>query len=120
VGRNNPVAALALLAGLLSLAGFPLTPGFPGRWAMLSLGYTESNPVWSVLLITMITFALIVLRWAMVLFDPVGHAVRQTRGIAHQVFLLTGIASLLVLGIAPQILVPWVVEVAAGLLHLFP
>ena len=36
-GRRNALAAGGAVLGLLSLAGFPLTAGFPGRWALLSL-----------------------------------------------------------------------------------
>ncbi len=43
-GWETPVGLGALIFGGLSLAGFPLTPGFVGRWALLSLLVTE-NPV---------------------------------------------------------------------------
>lgn len=36
-GRQAPLATALLLLGGLSLAGFPLTPGFSGRWIILSL-----------------------------------------------------------------------------------
>ncbi len=119
-GRKNPVASLALLGGLLSLAGFPLTPGFPGRWALLSLERHQDPLLLIVIIISLVTFALIALRWATVLFDPTIPVEPDRKGIAHQVYLITGISSLFVLGIAPQILIPWVVEVAAGLTNLFP
>jgi formate hydrogenlyase subunit 3/multisubunit Na+/H+ antiporter MnhD subunit len=34
--RRMPLSVLALLVGLLSLAGFPLTPGGAGRWPLLA------------------------------------------------------------------------------------
>jgi NADH-quinone oxidoreductase subunit N len=120
VGRRHPIAALSILVGLLSLAGFPLTAGFPGRWALLSLNYSQNLYILISLLVTMILFALLVLRWATILFDPTQDEERFHRITPLRIYLLFGIASLMLLGIAPQILVPWVVEVAAGLKHLFP
>lgn len=35
VGRQHPFAAALVVLSLLSLAGFPLTAGFAGRWALL-------------------------------------------------------------------------------------
>jgi formate hydrogenlyase subunit 3/multisubunit Na+/H+ antiporter MnhD subunit len=37
LGRRAPLAAAAVIAGGLSLVGFPLTAGFPGRWALWRL-----------------------------------------------------------------------------------
>lgn len=119
-GRKHPIAALSILVGLLSLAGFPLTAGFPGRWALLSLEFVPSVYILLTLLATMIIFALLVLRWATILFDPTIQAERDTSSVAQQAYLIFGIGSLMLLGIAPQILIPWVVEAAAGLTHLFP
>jgi formate hydrogenlyase subunit 3/multisubunit Na+/H+ antiporter MnhD subunit len=36
LGRRRPFAAAVAVLSLLSLAGFPLTAGFPGRWALLA------------------------------------------------------------------------------------
>ncbi len=36
LGRRQPWAAATVVLSLLSLAGFPLTAGFPGRWALLN------------------------------------------------------------------------------------
>jgi formate hydrogenlyase subunit 3/multisubunit Na+/H+ antiporter MnhD subunit len=119
-GRQYPLAALAILVGLLSLAGFPLTAGFPGRWALLSIAFGQRAFIVVTLLTTMILFALLVLRWATILFDPRIKLERERGTRAQEFYLLFGIAGLLLLGIAPQILTPWVVEVASGLANLFP
>jgi formate hydrogenlyase subunit 3/multisubunit Na+/H+ antiporter MnhD subunit len=120
VGRKYPLAALAILVGLLSLAGFPLTAGFPGRWALLSLTFGQRASILVTLLTTMILFALLVLRWATILFDPGIKFEREPGTLAQQFYLLIGTIGLLLLGIAPQVLAPWVVEVASGLVNLFP
>jgi formate hydrogenlyase subunit 3/multisubunit Na+/H+ antiporter MnhD subunit len=120
IGRKYPLSALAILIGLLSLAGFPLTAGFPGRWALLSLSFDQRGFILVTLLTTMILFALLVLRWATILFDPQIQLERENGTLAQKSFLVMGIGGLLLLGIAPQILAPWVVEVASGLVNLFP
>lgn len=119
-GRRQPWAALTLLLGFLSLAGFPLTPGFPGRWALLSLEFEQGSMALLSILLTMTTFGLVVLRWATVLFDP--NLVRDGKSstVPQRLYLMIGTVSLLLLGIAPQILLPWIVEVASGLSNLFP
>lgn len=43
-GWETPVGLAALIFGGLSLAGFPFTPGFVGRWALLSLLVTDHLP----------------------------------------------------------------------------
>src|SRR5258707_2730871 len=48
--RRNPLAAGAALLGALSLVGFPLTAGFPGRWALLNL-LAQIHPSAAVLLL---------------------------------------------------------------------
>lgn len=119
-GRRQPIAALAILVGLLSLAGFPLTAGFPGRWALLSLEFARDAYILISILLAMIISALLVLRWAAILFDPTIAHEQDQESPSQQAYLLIGIGSLVLLGIAPQILVPWVVEVTGGLPHLFP
>jgi formate hydrogenlyase subunit 3/multisubunit Na+/H+ antiporter MnhD subunit len=50
VGRRMPLVSAGLLAGLLSLAGFPLTGGFASRWPIYRLVYQE-NPLYAIALI---------------------------------------------------------------------
>ena len=119
-GRRQPFAALSILMGLLSLTGFPLTAGFPGRWALMALKFESRTLILTTLLSTMIIFAFLVLRWTTLLFDSTISSEREPTKAAQQVYLLLGIGSIVVLGIAPQIVIPWVVEVASGLTHLFP
>lgn len=50
LARQHPPAAALLILGTLSLAGFPLTPGFSARWLALSLVAT-SSPAYGMLLV---------------------------------------------------------------------
>lgn len=43
VARRMPLVSAGLLAGLLSLAGFPLTGGFASRWPIYRLVYQENH-----------------------------------------------------------------------------
>ncbi len=43
VARRMPLVSAGLMAGLFSLAGFPLTGGFAGRWPIYRLIYQENH-----------------------------------------------------------------------------
>ena len=47
---REPLAVALLIVGVLSLTGLPLTPGFSGRWMIISLAATAS-PTYAVLLV---------------------------------------------------------------------
>jgi formate hydrogenlyase subunit 3/multisubunit Na+/H+ antiporter MnhD subunit len=51
LGREAPLASAAVILGGLSLVGFPLTAGFPGRWALWQLIAADyPQATWIVLL----------------------------------------------------------------------
>ena len=50
MARRMPLVSAGLLVGLLSLAGFPLTGGFAGRWPIYRLVY-QQNPLYAIALI---------------------------------------------------------------------
>lgn len=52
---KQPVGAVFFLLGVLSLAGLPLTPGFAGRWQLLSALWAESLPFALILILAMIS-----------------------------------------------------------------
>lgn len=122
-GRRNPVAAGAVLLGLLSLAGFPLTAGFPGRWAQLSL-LAQIHPTAAVLLLLgTISVSFVCARglssllassepgraspWS---FPPISRA-------SAAVYAL-GVTVVVVLGVFPQWLLPAVANTATALVRL--
>ncbi|MFV1859737.1 MAG: proton-conducting transporter membrane subunit [Anaerolineales bacterium] len=119
-GRRAPIATAAGLVGVMSLAGFPLTAGFPWRWTLLTQLPEASRA--GALLMVFSTLAILwaVLRWTSVLFD-LGSAeadVVEDKPRTLAVTLMAG-ASLL-LGIFPQLAVPWVAQATAGLANLGP
>ena len=119
VGYRMPLAAAAFLVGLLSIAGIPLTAGFPGRWSLLTTVLQGDIFAASTLLFSMIGVGVLGIRWAVILFDKGDADDHVTMANAARGFLIGGILLLLLLGIFPQLVFPWIEDVAAGLANLF-
>ena len=119
VGYKMPFATVAFLVGLLSIAGTPLTAGFPGRWALLTVVLQTDRFAAGTVIFSMIGLGVLVIRWAAILFgrgDAEG-LIKMSK--VHRGFLLGGIVFLLLLGLFPQLVFPWVEDVASGLANLF-
>jgi formate hydrogenlyase subunit 3/multisubunit Na+/H+ antiporter MnhD subunit len=119
VGYKMPFAAAAFLVGLLSVAGTPLTAGFPVRWSLLTVVLHADKLAAGTVLFSMIGLGMLVIRWAAILFgrgngDEINAVSKEPR-----IFLLGGILLLIFLGLFPQIIFPWVEDVASGLANLF-
>ncbi|NOR89588.1 MAG: hypothetical protein GQ524_04970 [Anaerolineales bacterium] len=119
VGYKRPFAAAAFLVGLLSVAGTPLTAGFPVRWSLLTVVLQADKLAAGTVLFSMIGLGMLVIRWAAILFgrgngDEIIAVSKEPR-----IFLLGGILLLLFLGLFPQLIFPWVEDVASGLANLF-
>jgi formate hydrogenlyase subunit 3/multisubunit Na+/H+ antiporter MnhD subunit len=110
----------ASLVGVLSIAGFPLTAGFPARWALItSLAPTDPIGAWSIIF-ALLSVGAVALRWTSIFFQKSIHQERSTLTYVEWVFLGGGVAMCIILGIFPQLFYPWVVEAAAGMTQLFP
>jgi NADH:ubiquinone oxidoreductase subunit 2 (subunit N) len=70
LGWRMPFATAALILGGLSLAGFPLTPGFVGRWALLRLLAPRDTTVLVLIFLAGISVAVGYLRGMAMLFAP--------------------------------------------------
>lgn len=119
VGYKMPFATVAFLVGLLSIAGIPLTAGFPGRWALLTVVLQTDRFAAGTVIFSMIGLGVLVIRWAAILFgrgDAEG-LIKMSK--VPRGFLLGGIIFLLLLGLFPQLVFPWVEDVASGLANLF-
>jgi len=118
--HRSPLAATAALVGMMSIAGFPLTAGFPGRWGLL-LTLAPLDPIagWAILLAFLCVGATAI-HWAYTLLSEPRLRERKAINFSERLFLGGGIVMCLVLGAFPQLLYPWVVEVAAGMTQLFP
>jgi NADH:ubiquinone oxidoreductase subunit 2 (subunit N) len=111
VGYHAPLATATVLVGLFSLAGFPLTAGFPGRWAVMAGGGTAALAVVG----TLGAVSLAAVRWtSTVLRSP--RDVELPRGsVLERLMMGAGILLCLLLGLFPQLLYPWVVGALSGL-----
>ncbi|MGB2896932.1 MAG: proton-conducting transporter membrane subunit [Anaerolineales bacterium] len=119
IGYKMPFAAVAFLVGLLSIAGTPLTAGFPGRWSLLTIVLHADRLAAGTVIFSMIGLGVLVIRWAAILFGrgDGGESIAMSK--VSRGFLVGGILLLLLLGLFPQLVFPWVEEVASGLANLF-
>lgn len=130
LARRYPFATAAVFMGLLSLVGFPLTAGFPARWALLSL-LAQIHPTSAVfLLVGMASVGLASARALAALLTPV-----EAEAAAEPIPLLqrllaeprasiavlgAGLVAMLLLGAFPQWLLPAVAEAARLLITAAP
>lgn len=119
VGYKMPFATVAFLVGLLSIAGTPLTAGFPGRWALLTVVLQTDKFAAGTVIFSMIGLGVLVIRWAAILFGRGDGEELIAMSKVPRSFLLGGIILLLLLGLFPQLVFPWVEDVASGLANLF-
>ncbi len=119
-GRVVPVAGAASLIGVVSLAGFPLSAGFPARWALLqgSLGFGGAGAL--VILVAMLSITLTAAAWAIRLFSPGTIAIESGVTRSDRAILLAAAGISLVLGILPQLALPWVRPAVEGFSNLHP
>jgi formate hydrogenlyase subunit 3/multisubunit Na+/H+ antiporter MnhD subunit len=111
--------AVAALIGVLSISGFPLTAGFPARWALItSIGSIDLLAGGAVLFSTLCIGASAIL-WLFHFLQPTERE-PQTATIESAVFFIGGIGLILAFGVFPQLVYPWIVEMASGLTNLLP
>ncbi|MBN1316933.1 MAG: hypothetical protein JXA42_15745 [Anaerolineales bacterium] len=105
LGRRSRLATSLLLLGGLSLAGFPLTPGFPGRWIVLSLIAQDNMSLAILLLLGTVSGVIGVLHIARIMFEPAPEtAETPTSGLGKwvdRVILIAVLASAIVLSLFP-------------------
>jgi formate hydrogenlyase subunit 3/multisubunit Na+/H+ antiporter MnhD subunit len=118
--QSHPLATSGIVAGLLTLAGYPLTAGFPGRWGiLLNLSQLDVAPSIAVL------FAFIALlgtavRWLFIFLTPSGQESQERLRSWEAFFALGGVALAAILGIFPQLIYPWILQAVEGMSQLFP
>jgi formate hydrogenlyase subunit 3/multisubunit Na+/H+ antiporter MnhD subunit len=117
--RNGGLAAVASLAGTLSVAGAPLTAGFPGRWAALEL--VAGTDVWAggLLVASILILTVSLVRRATLSIPAMGGPSDGARW-GRRFYLGGGVALVVALGFFPQLLYPWVIRAAQGLHNLMP
>jgi formate hydrogenlyase subunit 3/multisubunit Na+/H+ antiporter MnhD subunit len=120
IAHHFPLAAIATLTGILSIAGFPLTAGFPGRWALLSM-LAPIDPFASITMILASFFiGGVAIRWAGILIERPKIEDQEHVSIQAKIILAGGVVMCVLLGLFPQLIYPWVVQAAAGITQYVP
>jgi formate hydrogenlyase subunit 3/multisubunit Na+/H+ antiporter MnhD subunit len=111
----STLASAAVLTGLLSLAGFPLTAGFPGRWGLLSLVASLDQYAWISIIGSMGILCIATIRSATLLLFRSSKSYYEMKDWKEIVFIGGGILLTIALGIFPQLLFPWVIKAIEGI-----
>jgi NADH-quinone oxidoreductase subunit N len=114
-----PLAAAAASTGLLSLAGFPLTAGFPGRWALLAI--LARLDLLSAVAVAAGSLAVTAaaIRWLSTLLRQGPDFERRALSTVEEIFLGGGVGLCLLFGLFPQVFA-WVFQATRGLTNLVP
>jgi formate hydrogenlyase subunit 3/multisubunit Na+/H+ antiporter MnhD subunit len=108
------LATSAIIVGFLSLAGFPLTAGFPGRWSLLTIIAPLDTYAWIGVVGSMGILCVGAIRSARTLLYQ-SHAIYvEIVDWREKIFLGGGLFLTLSLGIFPQLLFPWIVKALEG------
>jgi formate hydrogenlyase subunit 3/multisubunit Na+/H+ antiporter MnhD subunit len=118
--RRQPLAAACAVLGVMGLGGFPLTPGFPGRWALLTQAAGVGLPVGAAILLGTVLVSAAALSWGrtFLLGPAASDSPRLRRN--ERLFLSSALLLSSFLGLFPQLSFPWVVAALAGLTNLVP
>ncbi len=111
----STLASAAVFVGLLSLAGFPLTAGFPGRWGVLSILAPVDQYAWIAIVGSMGILGVTAIRSARLLLFRSSGTVFEIKDWKEKVFLTGGLFLTIALGIFPQMLFPWVIKALEGI-----
>ncbi len=120
VAQRMPLVSAGLLAGLLSLAGFPLTGGFAGRWPIYRLVYQENYLYAIALILSGGAAALGCWRGLLALLGPDAHPELEREPIPLLRYLPTAAVMLiltllcLALGLFPQLFLPLILKSVEG------
>jgi formate hydrogenlyase subunit 3/multisubunit Na+/H+ antiporter MnhD subunit len=111
IAYRAPLASMAIIVGLLSIAGFPLTAGFPGRWAVMAGG----GPAAYAVVGAIGALSLAAVRWTSTALRTPPEGELPSPTLLERFLLGAGILLCLLLGLFPQLLYPWVIGALSGL-----
>lgn len=116
--RLFPAQVVTAGIGLLTVSGFPLSAGFPNRWGLLQINIMQ-QPLYLLTVIgSMVLISISIYRWARLQMDAAiySHDVQLSR--VRRNVLIMGSAICILTGLFPQLIFPWVVRVAEGIINL--
>jgi NADH-quinone oxidoreductase subunit N len=108
------VPKVAMIVGVASLAGIPLTAGFPGRWGLLQLSAGKGIHLWISILLSMGIIGYSGLKRGFEFFINETEGDQVDLGLIERIFLWGGIGTSVVLGVFPQVLFPWIAQTVLG------
>jgi len=111
IAYTAPLATAAAMVGLFSVAGFPITAGFPGRWAVMAGGGAAAFAIVG----TIGAVSLAAVRWTSTVLRSPRERSHPPLTLLDRLFLGVGILLCVLLGLFPQLLYPWVVGALSGL-----
>ncbi len=116
--REQPLAATAVVVAGLSLTGLPGLAGFAGYWATLQLlaapGVAASYTPLIAVALSMIACELAYLRFASAMLSGAGRlGLRREEGRMPALFLGLGVLMLVLFGLLPQLVLPFIARSAA-------
>jgi NADH-quinone oxidoreductase subunit M len=120
VARRMPLVSASLLAGLLSLAGFPLTGGFASRWPIYRLVYQENYLYATALVLSGGAVALGCWRGLFALLGPDANPELEREPLPLLRYLPTAVVMLLLtllclaLGLFPKLFLPLILKSVEG------
>jgi formate hydrogenlyase subunit 3/multisubunit Na+/H+ antiporter MnhD subunit len=120
VAQRMPLVSIGLLAGLLSLAGFPLTGGFASRWLIYRLVYQKNHLYAIALILSGGAAALGCWRGLLALLGPDAHPELEREPVPLLRYLPTAAVMLiltllcLALGLFPQLFLPPILKLVEG------
>lgn len=118
-GYRSPLAAGAALAGLLSLSGFPLAAGFPGRWALLAILSPLDRFAAAAVVLSCLAVSGAAARWLGTFIQPSTNEEKVEPTFGERLFLGGGVALCVLFGTFPQIFAV-IFQVTRGLTNLVP
>jgi formate hydrogenlyase subunit 3/multisubunit Na+/H+ antiporter MnhD subunit len=104
----------------MSIGGFPLTAGFPGRWALLGVLSEIDVLAASSILFAFFAIGAAVIRWLSVATRRSELVQRTVTALDERILLFGGMGICVLLGAFPQSTFLWVARAASGLPNLVP
>ncbi|MBN1265332.1 MAG: hypothetical protein JXA25_07550 [Anaerolineales bacterium] len=112
--NTGALPLLLLAAGMLSLSGFPLLSGFPARWGAIHSNLGGDASATTTVFVSIVLLSLTSFRWMFRLIDRAGWPVFRPDWKKSWPYLLMLILCLMI-GIIPQVLLVWQLDVINGL-----
>ena len=108
-GPHDLIPKIVVFAGMLSLSGFPLTAGFPGRWSLLTNLLSSDSIDTYLAFLAYLGFCGTAIWWGYrLLRDQEWWEIGSFS--IEQIFLFSGVVIIFLLGLFPQLTYPWIVD----------